>query len=89
VAQPPRLCAFSHFSIYHVRVRDFGSPNHEITDRQTTPLPGTWVHVSTAILPVDFVISRELFSAYTGKEGDPTYMKSSDGSSNKREVAEA
>jgi len=27
--------------------------------------------------------------AYTGKEGDPTYMKSSDGSSNKREVAEA
>ena len=39
---------------------------------------------------VDFLFGTELFSAYTGKEGDPTYMKSSDGSSSRsREVAEA
>ena len=43
----------------------------------------------TRFPPVDFVVIAELFFAYTGKEGDPTYMKSSDGSSNKREVAEA
>jgi hypothetical protein len=38
---------------------------------------------------VDFAVISELFFEYTGKEGDPTYMQSSDGSSRSREVAEA
>jgi hypothetical protein len=69
----------------------FKSPNHEIAKIAKLRTLGeiARIQVSNPILPVDFVISCELFSAYTGKEGDPTYMKSSDGSSNKREVAEA
>jgi hypothetical protein len=38
---------------------------------------------------VDFGVITQLLFPYTGKEGDPTYMKSSDGSSRSREVAEA
>jgi hypothetical protein len=40
-------------------------------------------------LGVDFIVITELFFEHTGKEGDPTYMQSSDGSSRSREVAEA
>ena len=45
--------------------------------------------VSGQFTVVDFLVCRKLFCVYTGKEGDPTYMKSSDGSSKSREVAEA
>jgi hypothetical protein len=46
-------------------------------------------HLAYGIPGVDFAVIRELFFKYTGKEGDPTYMQSSDGSSRSREVAEA
>jgi len=64
------------------------SRNRKIT-KLRTPGEIARIQVSNPILPVDFAISSELFCAYTGKEGDPTYMKSSDGSSRSREVAEA
>jgi hypothetical protein len=46
-------------------------------------------HLAYRIPGVDFAVISELFFKYTGKEGDPTYMQSSDGSSRSREVAEA